>query len=117
MDRSIELKDVGSHATNRSRSVSYTHLGGGSNVIEQSLLPSVEDIVSRPLSEVLLQAEKEARSILMENGHSLDVSWEGLANLGEQLAVTDAEGRLSAAIVEILSSIVEACLLYTSRCV
>lgn len=82
-------------------------IGGGNNVVEQSLLPSVEDIVARPLNEVLLQAEKEARSILMENGNSLDVSWEGLANLGEQLAVTDAEGRLSAAIVEILRSIVE----------
>ncbi|MBL9045381.1 MAG: HAMP domain-containing protein [Myxococcales bacterium] len=76
-------------------------------VVEQSLLPAMEDIVARPLSDVLSQAESEARSALLENGHSLEVTWEGLASLSPQLSVTDAEGRLVSAISAILSAIVE----------
>lgn len=83
-------------------------IGVGQPAIEPSLLPAVEDIVPRLLTEVLSQAEKEARSGLIENGHTLEVTWEGLGGLSPQLAVTDAEGRLASTVAEILGAIVEA---------
>jgi HAMP domain-containing protein len=83
-------------------------IGAASAVAEASLLPSLEDIVARPLADVLTQAEQEARSMLIENGHSLDVAWEGLASLPPQLSVAEAEGRIPSAIAEILSAIVTA---------
>jgi len=83
------------------------YIGASTPSLERSLLPVVEDVVAKPLAEVLSQAEREARSVLLENGHSLDVSWEGLSSLSPQLSVTDAEGRLVSAIADILTAIVE----------
>ena len=83
-------------------------IGVAQPAIEASLLPAVEDIVPCLLSDVLSQAEKEARSGLLENGHRLEVTWEGIGGISPQLMVTDAEGRLASTISEILSAVVEA---------
>ncbi|HMU40897.1 MAG TPA: HAMP domain-containing protein [Pseudomonadota bacterium] len=70
--------------------------------VEGSLLPSVEDIAPRLLSELLSDAEKQAQQRLLRVQKNLDVTWEGMSGQPSQLSVAEADGRLLQAVTEIL---------------
>lgn len=80
-------------------------VGLNSANVETSLLPMVDEVVPRPVSEVLDHAKKDVLGRLFPRQHRLDLAIEGLDGPTGQALVADANGRLVSAIAEMLSAI------------